>query len=105
MDLIIDVDVELFHNAGGLGLDLDFGDGLNFACGHDGAGDVSALNLGDAIGVDLRALDQTGCHDAEHQDNQKRGGADPDPELFALLCRGHLSLRGLLREPLELPHG
>src|SRR5208282_246515 len=52
VDVVIDVDVQLFHNAGGLGLDLNLGNGLDLAGGHDRTGDVATLNFGDAIGVD-----------------------------------------------------
>ena len=44
-DVVVDVDVEAGDDAGGLGFDLDFGDGLDFAGGDDGAGDVARVRL------------------------------------------------------------
>ena len=50
MDHVVDVHVELFHDAGGLGLDLDLGDRLNLARGHDGARHIAARHLGQPLG-------------------------------------------------------
>ena len=95
MDTIIDVGIELLDDAGSLRFDLDFGDGLNLPGGHDGLGDIAPLHFGDAVGVDLRASDETRRHDAEHDHHQQAGGPDPDPDSFALFCNSHESLPAL----------
>ena len=47
VDVGVDVGVEAGDDAAGLGLDFDLGDGLDFAGGDDGAGDVSGFHLGE----------------------------------------------------------
>ena len=106
VDLVVDVDVELFDDAGGLGFDLDLGDGLDFAGGHDRAGDVAALDLGDAVGVDLGAFDQAGGHNAQHQHNQRaRRSRSRSKTLCFSLTPSATSrvLRELSRKVLEAP--
>ncbi len=43
---VVDVHVELFHNAGGLALHLDLGDGLDLARRHHGLRHIAASHLG-----------------------------------------------------------
>ncbi len=43
---LIDIDVELLHQAGRFGFELDFGDGLDRSCSDDGFGDVAARDFG-----------------------------------------------------------
>ncbi len=50
-DGVVDVGIELGDDAAGLGLDLDFGDGLDLAGGDDGAGDVADLNGSELGGI------------------------------------------------------
>ena len=56
VDAVVDVDIELFHDAGGLDLDFDLGDGLDFAGGDHGARHIAARHFGQPVGIDLRAL-------------------------------------------------
>ena len=50
----VDVGVELGDDAAGLGLDLDFGDGLDLAGGDDRARDIAGVDGGKLGGIERR---------------------------------------------------
>ncbi len=85
---VIDVDVELFDDAGGFGFDFDFGDGLDFAGGNDGASNVSASDLGDLVGIDGSARDHARDRYSGGADDDYNYDDDPDPDLPAF-SRSH----------------
>ncbi len=49
------IDVELLDDSAGLGLDFNFGDGLDLAGGDDALGKISLLDLCELGGIDLGA--------------------------------------------------
>ncbi len=52
-------------DAGGLGFDLDLGDGLDFAGGDDGTGDVGEFGLAKLGGLEFGGVSASGYGDAE----------------------------------------
>jgi hypothetical protein len=89
MDVSIDVGVEAGNDAGGLGLNLDLGDGLDFAGGDDGAGDVSEFGFGELRGFELGGVAARYGGDAKDDARCDDGEDDPEPKfLFALPLRG-----------------
>ena len=78
---VVDVGIELGDDAAGLGFDLDFGDGLDLAGGHDRAGDVAHFGGAQLGGIDgRRTAEALGCDEAaadEHADNDRKD--DPKP--------------------------
>ena len=73
------IDVELFHDSAGLGLDFDLGDGLDLARRHHAFRQVSLLDLGQLRGVDLGAA-AGGCdqHAGNYQNQNGRYRAPDD---------------------------
>ncbi len=88
---VVDVHVELFHDARGLAFDLDLGDGLNLAGGHHRPRHVAARNLGQLVGIDGGALGQPHQRKAQQQHHHGCPAAQPDPETFALSRCSHKS--------------
>ncbi len=88
LDVIVDVDVEAGDDAGGLGFDLDLGDGLDFAGGDDGAGDVGELGLAELGGLEFGGVAAGRDGDAEGDDYDEDDEAGPEPDFpFVLtLC-------------------
>ena len=84
MDLVVDVHIELFHNARGLAFDLNLGDGLDLARSHHRTRHVAASHLGQLVRIDGRALDQMRQPKPQYQHNQNSGCNQPNPESFAL---------------------
>ena len=85
-DVGVDVDVEVGDDAGGLGFDFDFGDGLNFAGGDDGAGDVAALGFGELGGLEFGGVAAGGYGDAEDDCDDEDDEAS-QIQIFRLLLR------------------
>ena len=86
------IDVELFHDAAGLGLDLDLGDGLDLAGRHHAFRQVALLDLGQLRGVDLGAAAR-GCDQrAGNHQNQNGRYRAPDDSLAPLSLRLPLPL-------------
>ena len=73
--LVVDVHVELFHNAGGLRLHLDLGDRLNFSRGHHRPRHIAACHLGQLVGVNRRA--RTRCASPSQQQHHDKYTAIP----------------------------
>ena len=67
-DMSVDVGVEAGDDAGGFGFDLNLGDGLNLACGDDGAGDVAELGLGELGGLKFSRVAAGADCDAKSRD-------------------------------------
>ena len=88
-DGLVDVGLEVGDDAGGLGFDLYLGDGLDFAGGDDGAGDVAAFGLAELGGLKLGAVALGGDCPAESYDDYEGDEASPDPDFaFAFtICR------------------
>ena len=72
LHLVADVHVELLDDAAGLGLHLDFGDGLDLAGGDDGAGYVAALGFAELGRVELGGVAAGFDRDAENDDDDER---------------------------------
>ena len=49
---IVNVHIQFFHDARGLALDLDLGNGLNLPGGDDRARHITAGDLGEPVGID-----------------------------------------------------
>ena len=78
LDLVAVVDVELLHDAAGLGLDLDLGDGLDLAGGDHALRQVAFFDLGQLRGVDLGAAAGEGEHDHRSQQDDSNTNAAID---------------------------
>src|SRR5882724_10580726 len=74
LDLIPVLDVELFHDAAGFGLDLDFSDGLDLPGSDYALGQIAFFDLGQLRGIDLGAAAGGSVHAAH--DYQKHHGRD-----------------------------
>jgi len=84
----VDVGVETSDDAGGLGFDLDLGDGLDLTGGDDRTGNVAALSLGKLGGLEFGAVAARGYRDAEDDGEDEEAEASPDPKVpFAFACR------------------
>src|SRR5580692_3922699 len=95
VDLCVDVYVEASDDAGGLGFDLDLGNGLDLAGGDDGTGNVSELSRGDLGGVDLVvARESFGCNDAATDEHKGNDGQDNPEALAGFAGRIHSGLLG-----------
>ncbi|MCU1319470.1 MAG: hypothetical protein JWP98_988, partial [Edaphobacter sp.] len=91
LELGVDVGVEAGDDSGGLGLDLDLGDGLDLAGGDYRAGDVAALGLGQLGGFEFGAVATSGHGNTEDDDYDEDDKSGPNPEvpfLFALCRQG-----------------
>src|SRR6266851_6220381 len=90
-DVGVDVGVEAGDDTGGLGFDLDLGDGLNLAGGDYGFGDVTAFGFGQLRAVEFGAAAAGGYRDSEDDGYDQGDEASPDPEfpfVFALCGQG-----------------
>lgn len=85
--VVVDVGVEIGDDSGGLGFDLNLGDGLDFACGNDGAGDIAELSLRELGWLQLGAAPAGGDGDAEDCGDDQNDEAAPDPEFTFALTR------------------
>ena len=81
--LVVDVHVELFHDAGGLRLYLDLGDRLNLAGSDHRARHIPARHLGQLIGVNGRSRDDPCQSEAQQRNHHNDPGNQPDPEFLA----------------------
>ena len=78
LHLVAIFDVKLFHDAAGLGLDFDLGDGLYLARRHHAFRQVSLLDLGELRGVDLGATAGCDQRPGNHQDENDCRYRAPD---------------------------
>ena len=88
-DVGVDVGVEAGDDAGGLGLELHLGDGLNLTSGDYGFGDVTAFGFGQLRGFEFGA-GAAGSHGNTEDDGYDEDAeSSPDPEIPFLfsLCR------------------
>ena len=94
-DVGVDVGVEAGDDAGGLGFDLDLGDGLDLAGGDDGAGDVAEFGLAELRGFEFGCVSAGGYSDAESRACDEDDEAGPEPEfpfVFTLCSQGVLPI-------------
>ena len=85
-DGVIDVGVEAGDDTGGFGLDFDLGDGLDFAGGDYGTGDVTALGFGKLGGLNFGVVSAGGYRDAEDTMTTRATRLD-QIQIFRLLLR------------------
>ena len=89
----VDVGIEAGDDAGGLGFDFDFGDGLDLAGGNYGSSDVSALDLGQLRGLELCGVAASGYDHAENYGQDDYGKTSPEPGFpFVFTLRGQFLL-------------
>uniref|UniRef100_E6PZ27 Uncharacterized protein n=1 Tax=mine drainage metagenome TaxID=410659 RepID=E6PZ27_9ZZZZ len=89
MDGIVDVDKELFDDAGGFGFDFDLSDRGDLAGSYDRAGNVAALHLGELVGVYFCAGSEILQSDARSDNERCDKNADPNPEPSFFSCCRH----------------
>src|SRR5208337_3378204 len=85
LNFIAVIDVELLHDAAGLGLDLDLRDGLDFAGRHHAFCEVSSFDLGELRGVDLGAAAGVDQHPRDDQNQNGYCDRAVDDSLTPLL--------------------
>jgi hypothetical protein len=93
VDVRVDVGVQAGDDAGGFGLDLDLGNGLDLAGGNNGAGNVSTLGLSELRGFELCGVAARGCSDAKDDGDDEDGETRPEPDfpsVFTLCGQGSL---------------
>ena len=88
VDGLVDVGVEFGDDAGGFGFDLNLRDGLDFAGGDDGAGDVAGFGGAELGGVERGRCAELREGEGSASDEQAEDGAEGDPELLAGLAAG-----------------
>ncbi len=86
-DVGVDVGVEAGDDAGGLGFDLDLGDGLDLAGGDYGTGDVAALGLGKLGGLKFCVVAASGYRDAEDDGEDEDAETSPRSRVSVCFCR------------------
>ena len=90
---VVDVDVELLHDARGLALDFNLGDRLNLSRGNNGAGHVTTRDLGQLVGIEGGAAHKMGDATSGNNENHGRAEAEPDPEFPAPALCSHITPR------------
>ena len=85
LDLIAVIDVELLHDAAGLGLNLDLGDRRDLAGCHHAFCQVSPFNLGELRGVDLVIAGRSDHHTGNDQSQNNYRYRAPDNDSLAPL--------------------
>ena len=86
-------------DAGGFGFDLDLGDGLDFAGGDDGTGDVAALGFAELGGLEFGVVAAGGDRRRRGDDDDEGDEAGPQPDFpFAFALSPRWSSPGVLVE-------